>query len=40
MNQEIVRKEDLPETELNEWGFPNDDYAHVGNGFFVKRPDS
>ena len=32
-------KEDLPATDLNEWGYPNDDYMHIGNGLFKKRGD-
>jgi len=39
MTQEAVRKEDLPETELNEWGFPNEDWKHIGNGIFERRPE-
>ena len=33
--------EDIPETDLNEWGYPNDNYMHMGwfgfNRLFVKR---
>jgi hypothetical protein len=34
---ETYTKEDLPATDLNEWGYPSDDYMHIGNGLFVKR---
>lgn len=40
MSQEVVRKEDLPETELNEWGFPNKNWQHIGNGLFIKKPET
>ena len=33
------KKEDLPATDLNEWGYPSDDYMHIGNGLFKKRGD-
>ena len=31
------RKEELPETELNEWGFPNENWKHIGHGIFERR---
>lgn len=35
---DAVRKEDLPETELNEWGYPKaEDWEYIGNGLFVRR---
>ena len=33
------KKEDLPATDLNEWGYPNDDYEYIGNSLFKKRGD-
>ena len=30
-------KEDLSATDLNEWGYPNDDYQYIGNSLFKMR---
>ena len=33
-----IKKEDMTENDLNEWGYPNDNFVHVGNGRFITRP--